>query len=93
MVRVIDLRTGGPALMLGDCLAPTIILRYPGDTGLCPTCGEPVEEATAPGGGPMQAQMVGGVAYGVGVLIPCSHPIGAIDIEEPAGEAEQGGTP
>lgn len=82
---MIQLRTnGGPALMLGDCLAPTIILRYPGDTGLCPTCGVPCVDATGPGGGPMHATMTGGIAYGMGTLVPCGHPIGAIDIIEPA---------
>ncbi|HMG40315.1 MAG TPA: hypothetical protein VK611_03270 [Acidimicrobiales bacterium] len=77
-------RTGGPTIVRGDCLAPALTLHRDAAGAvysLCPTCGELVTDSVAADGGPHQMQLVGDVAYGPGICVPCGHDIGSIGIE------------
>lgn len=74
---MIELHRGGPALVLGDTLAPMLVATP--EATPCPICGVNATDAHAPGGdGPMRVNLVGGIAYGSGVLVPCGHEIGSI---------------
>jgi hypothetical protein len=90
----------GPALVIGDTLAARLVLYRDAAgavTSRCPTCGQSVTDSTAADGGPHVVQLVGDVAYGPGVCVPCGHLIGAIEIEpgptagQPATDSGPGG--
>lgn len=85
MIRLLDCNAG-PTLVVGDCLAAVLTLHRADDghvCGLCPFCGERAVDTVSPDGGPVHAQLFQGIAYlqGPGVLVPCGHYIGAIDME------------